>query len=215
MAPRDRLHIYVRRPATSEAYTSYATGRGNPRPPSPIRSEHAERLTNEARAAEQAATTCRIASGQQLGAEPLGTGLLITFQSWPGFELELSSLDPARQPPELVSVVTRGDDSERVQMATVHVPEGSLSFFLNRIDDYANRDTQKGNPRNANLAERIAGIRLATIEALWTDDRSAFPDPTRLHAPKFRHHFVAGRSQWQLQPKETQLRARLRRGLPQ
>jgi hypothetical protein len=177
MAPRDRLHIVVRRPAVSEEYTSYGTGRGSPRPPPPIRDAHAQRLTNEALRTEQLARSRRLTAAEQAGVEATSEGMLVTFESWPGFELELSTLDPARRPPELVAVVTRGDGDESVQMATVHVPDGSLSFFLNRLDEYATRDTSKGNPRNANMVERIGAIRLATIEALWTDDRAAFPQP--------------------------------------
>jgi len=180
MAPRDRQHIYVRRPAVAAEYTSYAPGRGSPRPPSPIRDSHAQRLINEARRAEQAALTRRSTAAQEAGVEATSEGILVTFESWPGFDLELSTLDPARQPPELVAVIARGEGDERVQMATVHVPDGSLSFFLNRLDDYASRDTPTGKPRNANMVDRIAAIRLATIEALWTDDRAEFPEPTEV-----------------------------------
>jgi len=180
MAPRDRQHIFVRRPAISEEYTSYGTGRGSPRPPAPIREAHAERLINEVRQAEQVALSRRASAAQQTGVEAVSEGMLVTFESWPGFDLELSTLDPAKQPPELVAVVTRGEGDERVQMATVHVPDGSLSFFLKRLDDYATRDTPTGKPRNANMVDRIGAIQLATIEALWTDDRDAFPEPTEL-----------------------------------
>jgi len=118
-----------------------------------------------------------MAALQQAGMESTNEGMLLTFESWPGFELELSSLDPARQAPELVAVVARGEGDERVQMATVHVPDGELSFFLKRLDQYASEDTPTGKPRNANMVERIAALRLATIEALWTDDIESFPEP--------------------------------------
>ncbi len=177
MPSRDRLHIFVRRPAVAEAYTSYTTGRGGPRPPSPIRDIHARRLIEEARQAEQSALLRRAAVARESGVSPTSEGMLVTFQSWPGFELELSTLDPSRQPPELVAVVDRGADDERVQTAVVHVPNGSLSFFIKRLDQYATEETRKGNPKNANMVDRIAEIRLATIEALWTDDPASFPQP--------------------------------------
>lgn len=176
MANRDKLHILVRRLAVSEGYTSYGSGRGGPRPPSPIRDRHAQRLIAEARDAEQSALARRDATARDSGVTSTSDGMLITFQSWPGFELELSSLDPAKQPPELVAVVERGTEDDRVQIATVHVPDGSLNFFLKRLDQYATEQTQKGKPRNLNMVERISGIRLATIESLWTDDLSDFPE---------------------------------------
>lgn len=104
--------------------------------------------------------------------------MLVTFESWPGFELALKSFDPLRRgTPELLAVHERGADEDRVQFATVHVPAGGLGFFLERLDQYATRDTPAGKPRHANMIERIAALRLATIRELWTDDRQSFPEP--------------------------------------
>src|SRR5271165_4063036 len=112
MAPRDRLHIFVRRPAVAEEYTSYSSGRGGPRPPAPIRDAHARRLIAEAQQAAEQALARRAAAMQQTGVESTNEGMLLTFESWPGFELELSTLDPGRQPPELVAVIARGEGEE-------------------------------------------------------------------------------------------------------
>src|ERR1700730_7827134 len=110
MAPRDRPHILVRRPAVSEDYTSYAAGRGSPRPPAPIRDQHASRLTEEARRAELEAQARRASTSQELGVPSVSEGMLVTFESWSGFELELKSLDPlrGRNTPELLAVHERG-----------------------------------------------------------------------------------------------------------
>lgn len=177
MAPRDRLHILVLRPASTEQYTSYGTGRGSPRPPAPIRDVHARRLREEAEAASAAARERRERATQELGVRPTSEGILLTFESWPGFELEPAKFDPGNQPPELIAVRTSGEGDQAVQLATVHVPEGALGFFLKRFDEYATRNTVKGNPRHADMVERIAALRLATIEALWTDNPATFPPP--------------------------------------
>lgn len=180
MAPRDRLHILVRQPASSEAYTSYESGRGSPRPPAPIRDQHARRLIQEAEEAARFAQERREAASHDLGVIPTSEGMLLTFESWPEFELELSTFDPARQPPELIAVRTAGEGEDERQLATVHVPEGSLGFFLQRFEQYAREETPTGKPRHGNMVERIAGLRLATIEALWTDDPGAFPETEAL-----------------------------------
>jgi hypothetical protein len=177
MAPRDRQHILVRRPAIAEAYTSYTSGRGSPRPPAPIRDEHARRLIAEAQQTELEAHQRRVATAGQVGVTPTTEGTLITFESWPAFELELKSLDPLRQGPELVAVRDQGEGEDRVQLATVHVPQGQLGFFLRKIEQYANEETRTGKPKNANMIERIAVLRLATIREIWTDDRASFPEP--------------------------------------
>ncbi len=177
MAPRDRLHILVRRPATTEPYTSYGSGRGSPRPPSPIRAQHAARLMAEAHQAERDAAQRRAAAATEIGVTAAGEGLYVTFESWPGFELELNTLDPLSQAPELIAVTERGDGEDRVQFATVFVPLGGLSYFFQRLDQYAAENTRTGKPRHANMIERIAALRIASLRELWTDDPDAFPEP--------------------------------------
>lgn len=177
MASRDRLHIFVVRPAVAEQYTSYGTGRGSPRPPAPIRDVHARKLRDEAEAADREARQRRARTAQEVGVRPSGDGMLLTFESFPGFELEPAKFDPGNQPPELIAVRNRREGDAEIQLATVYVPEGSLRFFLKRFEQYGTEDTVKGNRRHADMVERIADLRLATIEALWTDDPAAFPPP--------------------------------------
>ena len=175
MAPRDRLHVLVLRPASTEDYTSYGTGRGSPRPPHPIREVHARKLEDDAETADRVARERRERTSQEVGVLPTSEGMLLTFVSWPGFDLDPAKLDPGNQPPELIAVRSRVVGGETVQLATVHVPEGSLGFFLKRFEEYATVNTAKGNPRHADMVERIAELRIATIEALWTDDPDSFP----------------------------------------
>jgi Subtilase family len=178
VAPRDRPHILVRRPASAEDYTSYATGRGSPRPPPPIRAEHAQRLTEEAARVALQAQALRAATSEELGVSSVSEGMLVTFESWPGFELELRSLDPQRaRTPELLAVHERVTDEERTQFATVYVPGGDLGYFLQRVEQYATQDTLTGKPKHANMVERIAALKLATIREIWTDERESFPEP--------------------------------------
>jgi hypothetical protein len=103
--------------------------------------------------------------------------MLITFQSWPGFELELHSLDPVRRGPQLLAVREQVEGDDRVELATVHVPQGQIGVFLRKIEQYGGEETRRGKPKNANMVERIAGLRLATIREIWTDDPRSFPDP--------------------------------------
>jgi hypothetical protein len=120
----------------------------------------------------------RSATATALGVSSVTEGTLVTFESWPGFELELKSLDPlSRGTPELLAVHERGTGDDRVEYATVYVPGGELGYFLRKLDEYATQNTAAGNPKNANLVERIAALRLATIRELWTDAPDAFPDP--------------------------------------
>lgn len=175
MAERNRLHIISPRPAEATGYTSYRSGRGSPRPPAPIdRQAHGAGLAAAARAAEQSAAERRAA----LEVTPVSEGLYLTFQSWPGFELDLQSFEPltGKARPELMSVQQVEIDGQAAQVATVLIPDGGLARFLNKFEEYAVQDTPKGKPKNASFVERIATLRLATIEALWTDPPATFPD---------------------------------------
>jgi len=100
-------------------------------------------------------------------------GITLEFTGEPGFDLAIDSLANRQQGIELANVRQGGD---RVR-GTVFIPEGKVEFFFNRIDQYANQDTEAGRPRHERLIESISEIRLAAVEAFWTDDPSLFPPP--------------------------------------
>ena len=179
MAERNRLHIISPRAAESTNYTSYRSGRGSPRPPAPMdRQAHGAGLAAAARAAEQAGRDRRDA----LRIAPVSEGLYLTFQSWPGFELDLQSFEPlvGKDRPELMAVQLIDLNGKPAQLATVLVPDGGLARFLEKFEQYATQDTPKGSPKHASFVERIATLRLATIEALWTDPPLLFPAPAEV-----------------------------------
>jgi hypothetical protein len=138
------------------------------------RDEHGPRLRAEAEEALREVQQRRVAAMQDTSVQTTAEGMLLTFESWPNVEMDLWSFDPARQPPELIAVRETGPEDNRTQLATVHVPQGSLGFFLKKFDDYTTTDTRWGKPKNASMVDRIARLRLATIEALWTDS-AEFP----------------------------------------
>lgn len=110
-------------------------------------------------------------------------GAYITFESFPGLELALESLDPQRSgaQPELVVVRDSTSSEGKVQQATVYVPNGKKAYFLDRLTAYV--DSLDGKSvRHSTLVEGIRSIRRATIRELWTDADDVFPvDDDRLH----------------------------------
>jgi hypothetical protein len=104
-------------------------------------------------------------------------GIYITFESFPDIELAFESLDPqrGRLHPELVAVRSVATDEGIQEQATVFVPDGKLGYFLKRLYDYA-RSADQERPKNRNLVDRIASISLASLEQLWTDSPSEFPE---------------------------------------
>lgn len=181
MADRTLPHILVRAPAQSEAYSRRSRG-GRRRPPAPTdRQQHGTRLKDSLETAVQQGVDRR---QDRPTVEGASDGVYVVFESFPGVELAIQTLDPARARaprPELMSVRLVPDGDDEIEQATVFVPDGGLSFFLSRIDQYIETAdlTSPGRRRtNRNLLDRVREIRLATLEALWTDSESEFPIET-------------------------------------
>ena len=108
------------------------------------------------------------------GAEP---GIYVQFDSPPGVELKIESLEHKTKGIEVVAVrsVSPGPQLPLVQRATVFVPDGHLKHFVTRFEQYANEKTEKGKPKHKEAVDRIAALRRATLRALWTDAENDFP----------------------------------------
>ncbi|HND56485.1 MAG TPA: hypothetical protein PLV92_28900, partial [Pirellulaceae bacterium] len=178
MASRNRPHIIVARQPSTDPYTSYVSGRDSPRPAAPIdRFGHGNALARAAEAAAVAGKSRRRQSGDLIGMAAASDGVYVVFESVPGFDLRLTTLDPQSpgDQPELVAVQRVVVADGTVERATVFVPDGKLGYFVKRFEEYARQDTRSGKPKHADFVERVATVRLASIEALWTDDPDDFP----------------------------------------
>ncbi len=103
-------------------------------------------------------------------------GIYVTFESFPGLELALESLDSSQGKihPELLSVGVEGPKGQEVERATVYIPDGKLGYFLKKLQEYAETaDLEK--PRHQKLADRIQHIGLSSLRQLWTDAPETFP----------------------------------------
>jgi hypothetical protein len=175
MAERNRPHIFLDRTIDAERFTPNS-GRPPVGPPPPTDPDaHSTKLSQSlSKAAEQATTE----HAPALRVEGAISGVYVQFEAVPGFELALTSLEPqqGKVHPELRAVTEQTVDGRTAQMATVFIPDGWIGKFLDRFEKYATERTPKGNRKNADLVERIADLRLATLAALWTDPKAAFPD---------------------------------------
>jgi hypothetical protein len=114
-------------------------------------------------------------------------GSFVQFESDFGFELKVESLSSRKQGIEVVAFKTETVNDEEKQFATVFVPEGKMEVFLKKVEDYLTKettpkDTKEGEkkepkPRNKDLIESIANVRLAALKSLWTEtEKAKFPD---------------------------------------
>lgn len=175
---KDRLpHLFVRDTATTSRYT---------RPPRPNntklnlpprnRTQHAEHLIRQIEQAQEQETN--IVQEQKAFGLDAGNGIYISFENEPGFDLKFESLEFQRGGIELCSIKQIGEQT----VATVFIPEGKLSYFLNKISQYRNEETtprtpdKPAKPKNQNLVESISDIKLAALRELWTDEPELFPE---------------------------------------
>ena len=176
-APRNRKHLLVRTEPSAKAYTPHPRKIEQPAyagPPDQQR--HAAALRDALMEAQRQAEANRAAVDISVhGAQP---GLYVEFESPPGVDLKLESLEDRRRGIEMVAVRRGPADPEglAVQFATVFVPDGALRHFFDRFERYARETTQKGEPRHKDMVDRIAALRKATLRALWTDATEAYPD---------------------------------------
>lgn len=174
-ASRNRPHLFVEAPPQTEEYSPHPRRILPKLIPSPEdRAAHARSLTAALHEAQTDSTRGREELGIRVhGAEP---GLYIQFESAPGVELKLESLEDRKKRIELVAVQTvEGPDHAPVQLATVFVPNGMLPHFFRRFEQYATEQTTKGQPRHKDLVDRISALRRATLRALWTDSADVYP----------------------------------------
>jgi len=123
-------------------------------------------------------TAARVEEQKAIGLDE-GLGIYLTFESEPHFPLKFESLDLTKSGVELCIVKTLPDN--RMQ-ATVFVPDGKLDLFLKKISTYRDENTTPRHeggptrPKNQDFIESISDIKLAALEALWTEETLPFPD---------------------------------------
>jgi hypothetical protein len=162
-------HLTIRGSAASEKYVPPATGGREFQFPQRNRQAHGKKLLRQLQELAKEAE----ALGQERTALGIDAqeGICIEFESEPGFDLKLDSLERIRSGIELLAVRQDGNKT----FAAVFVPEGKLKHFEHLISSYIKEKTQSGKPKHQPVVTTIAGIRKAALEALWMDDRRDLP----------------------------------------
>lgn len=162
-------HLFIKNTAISSRYTTPATRGGGINTPQRDRQSHAQRLLNQVEQIQQQEPEL-IQEQKAFGLE-VNNGIYLAFESEQDFELKFQSLDFQTSGIEICNV----QEKDKKIIATVFVPEGKLTHFLKKITQYKEENTPKGKPKNKDLVEGINAIKLAALEALWTDDLELLP----------------------------------------
>jgi Subtilase family len=183
---RDKLpHLRFVPPASvATDYVSPASFR-RPNRPDQNRAIHAALLEKRLEETEQAIRK-RVDSAVAAGRPPTA-GSYVEFVGQPGYSLELKSIEAQSQKLEVVAVhldkVQVDGHEEWLERATVFVPHGKLGYFAKKVKEYESelatprKPGAVANPKNRNLVESIADIRLAVLTSLWTDEPALLPNP--------------------------------------
>lgn len=108
-------------------------------------------------------------TSRQAVAVPTREGMYLEFESAPGFDLKIKSLEDLRAGVRLLNVRTVTVGEHTVQRATIFVPHDKRAHFLNKTVAYME------NGKNKPLLASIEGVRQAVLESFWQGDAAWMP----------------------------------------
>lgn len=164
--PDRKRHLFLDGFNSNEEFRSRRTGR-NPIVPPQDRARHGPSL-----AQRYTAILDESVRRQQEIDAPItdDTGVFVEISSFPGVKLPLDSLDTKDF--TLHACKQAGD----IEIAVVFIPESRREVFLRKVAQYLDPDKDgSGGPRNHSLLDSINEMRLADLQAFWTDDTNLFP----------------------------------------
>ncbi len=170
MAGERYRHIFLPGPTHTRGFTNPRQGGSVLRIPERDRASHSSRLQ------ERLQQAWNEIDDQLAVIHVDRNGAYIEFESQPGFDLKIQSLESLQSGIRLLNVRKDGENESERTLATVYVPHNRRSYFLKKIQTYANENTQKNKPKNAALVESVSDIRRAVLESFWrSDERDLIP----------------------------------------
>ena len=115
-------------------------------------------------------------SQKQVAAIRYKEGTYLEFSSAKGHDLAIKSLENRKAGIRLLNV--HEDEEKSIIKATVYIPAGKESFFLKKVEAYANEQTSNGNPKNNDLVRSIDDIKVAMLDSFWVGTSESMPKDT-------------------------------------
>ncbi len=112
---------------------------------------------------------------KQVAAIRYKEGVYLEFSSAPEYNLAIKSLENRKHGIHLLNV--RKDEKDNKIKATVYIPGGKESYFLKRVEDYADelKSSPTGKPKNNDLISSIDDVRLAILDSFWIGELDTMP----------------------------------------
>lgn len=136
----DKKNIFLSDTVRNYPYTSRSAFSSTRIPDRPDRTGHGTFLKKKF---EEAYKQNQKLTQRQVAAIKYKEGIYLEFSGQENHDLVVKSLESVREGIRLLNV-HRDEESETVK-ATVYVPEGKETYFINRLDLYLTRETKKGN----------------------------------------------------------------------
>ncbi|WP_061270179.1 S8 family peptidase [Leptospira interrogans] len=169
---RNKPHLFLKNRAQFISYTFPGTVNDPFAVPDRIRDKHGKRLRGELLSIQSEAD--ELSKKREEKGLQKQQGITVEIEGVPGYEFRKISLDNSIF--QLLSVHTKRKNEKVLEVAVVFIPDGSLSKFIKKIDEYLKTNNKRsGLPANNNLIASIEIIRKAALDSLWTDAPSLFP----------------------------------------
>lgn len=173
----NKPHFFFNSSANPHEFTSPARGGGSPvEIPAKDRSSHSAKLRHDIQnvANDFADLKTSIPSSEM----NMGIGIQVEFESFPDVMMAVESLANDPQGIVLHNVKTVEHEGQTTTIATAFVPEGKLSFYQKKLNEYEERRTlSNGNSGDhQKLIDSIKSIKRAAFSAIWADDESLLPE---------------------------------------
>ena len=168
--PRNRPHLFLEGNGRSRVFTSPHVPLPG-LPPERVRAAHARSLLAALGTAIAGARRQIAARREEAEGEP---GFYLQFDIPVAHRDALNGLALPSKGIEIVAVqpVEEGDEVVR---STVFVPERVADHFVKKVEEYRDKETSVGQPKNQRLVASVVDARLGGVRAIFTDDRSLFP----------------------------------------
>lgn len=108
-----------------------------------------------------------------------GDYVYVEFETFPGFALDLAKFEGKSGDIRVANLKEEYyEDGQAKTICAVFLSKKGVNDFLRKIDDYSNleKNTEKGNPKNASLLSNIETIKQATLKSFWQEPERSFPE---------------------------------------
>ncbi|MGI3080599.1 S8 family peptidase [Vibrio alginolyticus] len=173
----NKPHFFFNSSGSSHEFTSPTRGGGSKIViPAKNRASHSSKLRQEIQNVATELTDLK--QSIPVSELTMGVGIQVEFESFPDVEMAVQSLANDPQGIVLHNVKTVEQDGQQTTLATAFVPEGKLSFYQKKLNDYEGYKTKQNGDAadHQKLIDSIKSIKRAAFSAIWADDISLLPE---------------------------------------